>query len=155
MTKVDAFLAALAIVLLPSSASAQTKLRVAYPTTVGSMGILWVTKDAGLFEKYGLDVSLIYISGSSKIVRGAEARHAELLAFEVFGSFDDRLDHELLPGLVIRACEHDQIGARLIRLDHGGNRDLRDGDFLREHRLDDFGAAGDIDEAYVEAVFLE
>ena len=74
MTKVNAFLAALAIVLLPSSASAQTKLRVAYPTTVGSMGILWVTKDAGLFDKYGLDVSLIYISGSSKIVQAMLAK---------------------------------------------------------------------------------
>src|SRR5262249_21132401 len=74
MTKVNAFLGALLIVLLASPAFAQTKLRVAYPTTVGSMGILWVTKDAGLFDKYGLDVSLIYISGSSKIVQAMLAR---------------------------------------------------------------------------------
>lgn len=50
------------------------RLRVAYPTTVGSMGVLWVTKDAGFFDKYGLDVSLIYISGSSKIVQAMLAR---------------------------------------------------------------------------------
>jgi NitT/TauT family transport system substrate-binding protein len=62
------------ILLSASSARAQTKLRVAYPTTVGSMGILWVTKDAGLFDKYGLDVTLIYISGSSKIVQAMLAK---------------------------------------------------------------------------------
>jgi len=56
-------------------AEAQTaKLKVAYPTIVGSMGALWMTKDAGLFEKYGLDVSLIYISGSSKIVQAMLAK---------------------------------------------------------------------------------
>ncbi len=51
-----------------------TKLKVAYPTIVGSMGVLWTTKDAGLFEKYGRDVSLIYISGSSKIVQAMLAK---------------------------------------------------------------------------------
>ncbi|HEX9442804.1 MAG TPA: hypothetical protein VGA73_01725, partial [Candidatus Binatia bacterium] len=57
---------------------AQTRLRVAYPTTVGSMGVLWVTKDAGLFDKYGLDVTLIYISGSSKIVQAMLAREVPI-----------------------------------------------------------------------------
>ena len=51
-----------------------TKLKVAYPTIVGSMGALWATKDAGLFEKYGLDVTLIYIAGSSRIVQAMLAK---------------------------------------------------------------------------------
>jgi NitT/TauT family transport system substrate-binding protein len=64
-----------ALLLIAPLAHAQTtKLRVAYPTTVGSMGVLWVAKDAGLFEKYGLDVTLIYISGSSKIVQAMLAK---------------------------------------------------------------------------------
>jgi NitT/TauT family transport system substrate-binding protein len=50
------------------------KLKVAYPTTVGSMGVLWVTKDAGLFDKHGLNVEMIYIAGSSKIVQAMLAR---------------------------------------------------------------------------------
>lgn len=50
------------------------RLRVAYPTTVGSMGVLWVTKEAGLFEKRGLDVTLIYVAGSSKIVQAMLAK---------------------------------------------------------------------------------
>ena len=51
-----------------------TRLKVAYPTTVGSMAVLWVAKEARLFEKQGLDVELIYIAGSSKIVQAMLAR---------------------------------------------------------------------------------
>jgi NitT/TauT family transport system substrate-binding protein len=59
----------------PWSAFAQTiKLNVAYPTTVGSMAVLWVTKEARLFEKHGLQVELIYIGGSSKVVQAILAR---------------------------------------------------------------------------------
>ncbi len=54
----------------PGLLSAQTtKLKVAYPTTVGSMAVLWVTQEARLFAKHGLEVELIYIGGSSKVVQ--------------------------------------------------------------------------------------
>ncbi|MBI2209491.1 MAG: ABC transporter substrate-binding protein [Deltaproteobacteria bacterium] len=55
-----------------------SKLKVAYPTTVGSMGVLWVTKDAGLFDKHGLNVEMIYIAGSSKIVQAMLAREIRI-----------------------------------------------------------------------------
>lgn len=51
-----------------------SKLKVAFPTTVGSMAVLWIAKDARLFDKHGLDVTLIYISGSSKVVQAMLAR---------------------------------------------------------------------------------
>jgi ABC-type nitrate/sulfonate/bicarbonate transport system substrate-binding protein len=48
-------------------AIAQTiKLNVAYPTTVASMAVLWVTKEARIFEKHGLEVELIYIGGTPR-----------------------------------------------------------------------------------------
>jgi NitT/TauT family transport system substrate-binding protein len=54
---------------------AQTiQLKVAYPTTVGSMAVLWVTKEARIFEKHGLQVELIYIGGSSKVVQAMLAK---------------------------------------------------------------------------------
>jgi ABC-type nitrate/sulfonate/bicarbonate transport system substrate-binding protein len=57
------------------SALGQTvKLNVAYPTTVGSMAVLWVTKEAHIFEKHGLQVELIYIGGSSKVVQAMLAK---------------------------------------------------------------------------------
>lgn len=58
----------------PSGATETTKLKVAYPTTVGAMSVLWVTKEAGLFDKHGLDVTLIFVSGSSKVVQSMLAR---------------------------------------------------------------------------------
>ena len=59
----------------PRAAVAQTvNLNVAYPTTVGSMAVLWVTKEARIFEKHGLQVELIYIGGSSKVVQAMLAK---------------------------------------------------------------------------------
>lgn len=66
---------AAAFVAWPAGLMAQaTKLKVAYPTTVGSMAVLWVTKEAQLFEKQGLEVELIYIGGSSKVVQAMLAK---------------------------------------------------------------------------------
>ena len=75
----DLRLATLALMLIlfatPVAAPAQTtKLKVAYPTTVGSMAVLWVAKEARLFEKHGLEVELIYVSGSSKVVQAMLAK---------------------------------------------------------------------------------
>ncbi len=77
MRKMRLKLLALALFLaaFPTALFAQTtRLKVAYPTTVGSMAVLWVTKEARLFEKNGLEVELIYIGGSSKIVQAMLAR---------------------------------------------------------------------------------
>src|SRR5437870_3614549 len=59
----------LLLCIWPDSLFAQTRLKVAYPTTVGAMSVLWVTKEARLFEKHGLNVELIYIAGSSIVVQ--------------------------------------------------------------------------------------
>jgi NitT/TauT family transport system substrate-binding protein len=66
--------ATLLFVVWPAILFAQTKLKVAYPTTVGSMAVLWVAKEARLFEKHGLEVELIYVAGSSKVVQAMLAR---------------------------------------------------------------------------------
>jgi NitT/TauT family transport system substrate-binding protein len=63
------------LITIPQNGIAQvSRLKVAYPTTVGSMAVLWITKEAGLFEKYGLDVTLIYIGGASKVVQAMLAK---------------------------------------------------------------------------------
>ncbi|MBI2090070.1 MAG: ABC transporter substrate-binding protein [Deltaproteobacteria bacterium] len=58
-----------------------TKLQVAYPTTVGSMAVVWITKEGGYFARNGLDVALIYIAGSSRVVQAMLAR--ELAVAEI------------------------------------------------------------------------
>ena len=55
-------------------AAQMIKLKVAYPTTVGSMAVVWVAKEAKLFEKHGLEVELIYVAGSSRVVQAMLAK---------------------------------------------------------------------------------
>jgi NitT/TauT family transport system substrate-binding protein len=45
------------------AAAELTKIRVGYPSPSASMYPLFVTKEAGLFEKHGIDAELIYIQG--------------------------------------------------------------------------------------------
>lgn len=45
------------------AAEALTKIKVGYPSPSASMYPLFVTKEAKLFEKYGLDAELIYVQG--------------------------------------------------------------------------------------------
>src|ERR671925_1304356 len=46
-----------------NAAAALTKIRVGYPSPSASMYPLFVTKEAGIFEKYGLEAELIYVQG--------------------------------------------------------------------------------------------
>lgn len=48
---------------LHSASAGLTKIRVGYPSPSASMYPLFATKEAGLFEKHGLDAELIYIQG--------------------------------------------------------------------------------------------
>jgi NitT/TauT family transport system substrate-binding protein len=65
---------AFSVILWPGLVFPQTKLKVGYPTVVGAMSVLWVTKEARLFDKQGLDVELIYIAGSSMVVQSMLAK---------------------------------------------------------------------------------
>ena len=50
---------------------AADKLNTAYiSTTPGSSSVLWVAKDAKIFDKYGIDATIIFISGS---IRGIQS----------------------------------------------------------------------------------
>jgi ABC-type nitrate/sulfonate/bicarbonate transport system substrate-binding protein len=57
--------------LAPQRAFAADKLNTSYiSTTPGSSSVLWVAKDAKIFDKHGIDATVIFISGS---VRGIQA----------------------------------------------------------------------------------
>lgn len=45
------------------------KLRVAYTAFAGTFTVLWVGKDAGLYQKHGADIELLYIGSSTKAVQ--------------------------------------------------------------------------------------
>jgi NitT/TauT family transport system substrate-binding protein len=45
------------------------KLRVAYTAFAGTFTILWVGKEAGLYQKHGVDVELLFIGSSTRAVQ--------------------------------------------------------------------------------------
>ena len=66
---------ALATILLSALLQAQTiyaaaapleKLTIGWSAIAGSQAPFWITKEAGLFEKNGLDVIMIYLDGGSR-----------------------------------------------------------------------------------------
>jgi len=42
------------------------KLTIGWSAIAGSQAPFWITKEAGLFEKNGLDVIMIYLDGGSR-----------------------------------------------------------------------------------------
>src|SRR5713226_7205933 len=57
----------LAMFWLPSPTwAANEKLTIGWSAIAGSQAPFWITKEAGLFEKNGLDVTMIYIDGGSR-----------------------------------------------------------------------------------------
>ena len=50
-------------------ARALESIIIAYPTTSSQFTPLWFTRDVGLYEKYGLDVKLVFIQGGSVLLQ--------------------------------------------------------------------------------------
>ncbi|MBI4526652.1 MAG: ABC transporter substrate-binding protein [Deltaproteobacteria bacterium] len=57
------------LIVTPFGASHAQKLLVPYPALGGTSLALWITHDAGLFRKYGLDVDLVFMGGGGRTVR--------------------------------------------------------------------------------------
>ncbi|MBI4527771.1 MAG: ABC transporter substrate-binding protein [Deltaproteobacteria bacterium] len=50
--------------------NAQTqKIKLAYVSPSGALSVPWVAKEAGLFEKYGVEAELIFIRGASTMIQ--------------------------------------------------------------------------------------
>jgi len=65
------FIVVAVVALLRQQAAAADKINTAYiSTTPGSSSVLWVAKDVKIFDKHGIDATIIFISGS---VRGIQS----------------------------------------------------------------------------------
>src|SRR6188474_1776020 len=51
------------------AADAPQKLRVAYAAITAAFSVPWVAKEAGIFQRHGLDVELVYIPAGSRAVQ--------------------------------------------------------------------------------------
>jgi NitT/TauT family transport system substrate-binding protein len=75
-------------------APAQTKgqpVTIGYASLAGTETALWVGKDVGLFEKYGLDVSLKRLGGSSLVVQAMVAKEIAISQIGGTAVIDARL----------------------------------------------------------------
>ena len=70
--------------LLPAGAGAQEKklepLAVSYASVTGSRAPIWIARELGLFEKYGLDLKLINISSGSTSIQALLGGDIQLVA---------------------------------------------------------------------------
>ena len=88
-----------------SSAHAQAqKLRVAYTAFAGTFTVLWVGKDAGLYQKHGADMELLYIGSSTRAVQALLAGDIDI----VYSAAGAVVDANLAGAdLVMVGCQYD------------------------------------------------
>ena len=109
--KTSAKLLFLAAVLLGSLAIAPranaqaAKLRVAYTAFAGTFTILWVGKDAGLYQKYGADMELLYIGSSTKSVQALLGGDIDIMYSAAGAVVDANLAGA---DLVMVGCQYDK-----------------------------------------------
>ena len=76
------FLWLLAVIIAPAEVGAAEKLVVAFPSLATALSPSWITAERGLWQKYGLEVELIYLDGGSRSVSALIGGSAQL----IFGS---------------------------------------------------------------------
>lgn len=72
MAKTFFLIVLLAVLFVPCLVEAQPtldKVNAAYVSTAGTFAVTWIAKEAKLFQKYGLDLQLIKIPGSPRLVQ--------------------------------------------------------------------------------------
>src|SRR6476619_1316295 len=67
----------LTLVFTHAPAGALESVVIAYPTTSSQFAPLWFARDVGLYEKYGLDAKLVFVSGGSVLLQAMLAGQAQ------------------------------------------------------------------------------
>jgi ABC-type nitrate/sulfonate/bicarbonate transport system substrate-binding protein len=88
--------------------AALEKITVSYGSISGTQSPVWVAKEKGLFEKYGLDASLIYISGGPRSVMA------------LLGGSVQFVIHSAMPSLeaYLGGADTVLVGSSMNHLDH-------------------------------------
>jgi NitT/TauT family transport system substrate-binding protein len=64
-----------------NAADGLPKLRIAYAAVTAAFAIPWVAKEAGIFQRHGLDVELVYIAAGSRAVQTLVGGSIDVAAF--------------------------------------------------------------------------
>jgi len=77
---------------IPShAAEGLQKLRVAYAAITAAFSIPWITKEAGIFQRHGLDVELVYIASGPRAIQTLIAGSIDIAAFGGAAAIDAKL----------------------------------------------------------------
>jgi NitT/TauT family transport system substrate-binding protein len=91
--------------LFPSAATLHAqKLRVAYTAFAGTFTILWVGKEAGLYQKHGVDMELLFIGSSTTAVQALLAGDVDIVYSAVGAVVDANLAGA---DLMMVGCQYD------------------------------------------------
>jgi len=58
----------LSLYAAPTAVAATTSMRLLYPSFAGSWATAWIAREAGYFAAEGLDIELIRVGGSTRMV---------------------------------------------------------------------------------------
>jgi NitT/TauT family transport system substrate-binding protein len=120
--------------LAPAHAAALEKVNASYGAISGSMAQTWVAKEARLFEKYGLDLNLVYISGGPRsimsLIGGSVqfVNHSGMPALEAYqrgadtaliASPNNQLEHSLVVQKSITRVE--QLRGKVLGMSTAGS----------------------------------
>src|SRR5262245_62596960 len=67
------------------------KLRVAYAAITAAFSIPWIAKEAGIFQRHGLDVELVYIAAGYRAIQTLEGGSNDVAAIGGPAGVDDKL----------------------------------------------------------------
>ena len=102
--RIIALLIALGALVASTSLARAQKLRVAYTAFAGTFTVLWVGKDAGLYQKHGADMELLFIGSSTRAVQALLAGDLDI----VYSAAGAVVDANLAGAdLVMVGCQYD------------------------------------------------
>ena len=76
---------------LSHAAEGLQKLRVAYAAITAAFSIPWIAKEAGLYQRHGLDVELIYIASGPRAIQTMVGGGIDIAAFGGAAAIDARV----------------------------------------------------------------
>ncbi|HSE89643.1 MAG TPA: hypothetical protein VLJ79_25740 [Candidatus Binatia bacterium] len=91
--------------LLGTPAAFAEKLRVAYAAFAGTFTILWVGHEAGLYQKTGVELELLYIGSSTRAVQALLGGDIDIVYSAAGAVIDANLARA---DLVMIGCQYDQ-----------------------------------------------
>jgi NitT/TauT family transport system substrate-binding protein len=120
--------------LAPPSKFAADRVNASYGAISGSMAQTWVAKEARLYEKYGLDLNLVYISGGPRSIMSLIGgsiqfvNHSGMPALEAYqrgadtaliASPNNQLEHSLVVQKSITSTE--QLRGKVLGMSTAGS----------------------------------